>query len=1191
MQIESSYAQLPDLGVYNILEQKRISDGTGKLLRDEVFDLDAKGNVEKRTRRLNSSDLAEYEYTYDMYGNVLRELRPPNHMGDRMETVFAYDGALNTYVVSTSDTYGYITSAEYDPVFGQVISTTNENGNTWEYEYDLRGRLVTERGPTEVSGQIDYLRRYQYDIDSPVAMGICAHRDPEHDQDLVTYAFYDGKGRQVQTKTPVEIHSGASNGRLAMRVSGKTSYDPYDRIASQGLPFEEGAGPQNMAYSTNAPTGGQATFTYDVKDRILQHVDHDGSTQTYAYDMMVESGGQLLRATHETSPLGRVTTTLRDARDRLAGYVLAGASGATTTQIEYNAISELQAVVDHDGDVQTYEYDMDGRVVRETHPDRGETEYVFDMAGNTIQKITPVIRETIGPEASIKYTYDYERVTMIEYPKHFQNLVRLHYGDPGADYNRAGRIWLVEDASGGEELFYGESDEVVKSIRTVLLSETQMQTFVMAYEFDTWNRIKTISYADGEQLEYFYDRGGRLERMHARKESIDYPIIDHIGYDLYGDEVYRKTGNGVIAEFEYDERGRTLTRSKVALPDGQLLTDRMMSYNDANKVVSVNATGLSDALVSPVNYSFEYDDQHRVMSASAMQQGGDQTSFEFSASYNEHYNFDRIELTTSANGQVLPDASFGGGYDYEGPLPNAPSGVRGDKRLYDPNGNLASQYGEGTYTYKQYLWDEEDRLIAVSDNGHVSRYTYDAFGRRVIKSSYGYQGVFVNGQASGFVQHTDDYTIYVNGLMSVNRRGFVKHYYTENTRVASKNGVGQFDHGFQGGQTLTAGDLDYTRRAQLIRNAVEEFYDAQDLPPGPPTLPWYYAQPEQSGQPIQPGQIQSSGYSIVPPTGWPGPVGRPDTSGPPGPPTWFDDPISRDSIGPGFNYQGNEGFVEINQFFYHRDLFGSTNFVTDQLGAVSYQAEYTPLGNVFMLSSNGSEVRPNLYMDRDSDEESGQIYFSGYYYDPATGLFANPGFGAEVAGLGQYTSFLQTSDIDTALMLDNLLGEADLDMKYMGVAGSTAAPGVVSSDLIGDPNSGGTAITENRGNNEGDDDQKPKKKKSGAKAKVRTKAIAPVDDPKDVQFKRRDRKKANTKQHGKLKTVNPKQGKQLQEKRLRAQAKKASDLALQKQRNRSFEFAPGDIGSTPGDRRAVRLGGRKYRTPARKFQSRPGRTR
>ena len=76
---------------------------------------------------------------------------------------------------------------------------------------------------------------------------------------------------------------------------------------------------------------------------------------------------------------------------------------------------------------------------------------------------------------------------------------------------------------------------------------------------------------------------------------------------------------------------------------------------------------------------------------------------------------------------------------------------------YDANGNLISvNTGQKTVDGKQsrtserkLLWDEENRLLALNDNGYVSNYWYDAAGERTVKTSGDGEGVFVNGVLSG----------------------------------------------------------------------------------------------------------------------------------------------------------------------------------------------------------------------------------------------------------------------------------------------------------------------------------------------------------------------------------------------------------------------------------------------------------
>lgn len=63
---------------------------------------------------------------------------------------------------------------------------------------------------------------------------------------------------------------------------------------------------------------------------------------------------------------------------------------------------------------------------------------------------------------------------------------------------------------------------------------------------------------------------------------------------------------------------------------------------------------------------------------------------------------------------------------------------------------------------RQIVWDEENRIQSLSDNGELFNYTYDASGTRVLKSSGNAQTVSINGKQVANTGGTGNYTIYVN---------------------------------------------------------------------------------------------------------------------------------------------------------------------------------------------------------------------------------------------------------------------------------------------------------------------------------------------------------------------------------------------------------------------------------------------
>jgi RHS repeat-associated protein len=78
-------------------------------------------------------------------------------------------------------------------------------------------------------------------------------------------------------------------------------------------------------------------------------------------------------------------------------------------------------------------------------------------------------------------------------------------------------------------------------------------------------------------------------------------------------------------------------------------------------------------------------------------------------------------------------------------------------------------------------------LLALSDNGFVSNYWYDAAGERTVKESGDTEGVFVNGVLSGGRTGTANFTAYISPYLNVRNGGeYTKHIYMGSQRITSK---------------------------------------------------------------------------------------------------------------------------------------------------------------------------------------------------------------------------------------------------------------------------------------------------------------------------------------------------------------------------------------------------------------------
>lgn len=164
-----------------------------------------------------------------------------------------------------------------------------------------------------------------------------------------------------------------------------------------------------------------------------------------------------------------------------------------------------------------------------------------------------------------------------------------------------------------------------------------------------------------------------------------------------------------------------------------------------------------------------------------------------SATYEMAMTFGRMSEPLTKVQRVdssLTAKSYNFAYKYEDENhPTAPTQTGHDHYTYDANGNP-------TLVTREMYWDEDNRLMVLSDNGKTSRYTYNAGGERIIKSYGTMEGVYINGAPQGITFHeTNNFTLYPASILTVNKDRFTKHYFIGSRRVASRIGTGTFNNG------------------------------------------------------------------------------------------------------------------------------------------------------------------------------------------------------------------------------------------------------------------------------------------------------------------------------------------------------------------------------------------------------------
>ena len=511
---------------------------------------------------------------------------------------------------------------------------------------------------------------------------------------------------------------------------------------------------------------------------------------------------------------------------------------------------------------------------------------------------------------------------------------------------------------------------MTKTIKSVILAETDIRTYIWEADYDSWNRINTMTYPDGEVVTYMYDKGGNLNSITTEKDGDKQTLIAEQRYDKYGNLTYRKMGNGTETKYDYDEKRLHLNAMSLT-SNGVKMMENVYKYDNVDNILGIsNAAAPSGEIGGTYSHSYQYDELNRLVSASGTA---------------KDKNYELLMRYDVMSNPLQKDSVS---YEYNTPNhPNAVSSAGNKIFSYDANGNPISVEDTTANTLRVMQWDEENRLQSLGDDGYVSRYTYNHAGERVIKSHGPTTVAFVNGAPQGILWHDkDNWTMYVSPYMVVNSDRFTKHYYAGSQRIASKIGVGDFNNLYDASKAcVTAGQKDYAERLNLITQSRNDYYAALGIPPGPPTAKGIYGEAEYSG-------VYGS-YTIKPlgnydvPTGWPmKPYKRP-YGGTPGPPVMYEKPSDPEDEGAGYGYSNGMSQQERDVFYYHSDHLGSTSYITDRDGNASQFVCYKPYGEALVDVHNTSYEQPWKFNGKELDSETGLYYYGARYYEPVLALW------------------------------------------------------------------------------------------------------------------------------------------------------------------------------------------------------------
>lgn len=923
---EINYAPGMSLNLVALPEQIEVTDYVGNLMQKRTASYYPTGKLHQLVRHNNSSPNAQYDFTYDSFGNLATATLPANHNGQRMVFEYTFDDTVHTYPIKVKNSsLGFVSTAEYNLMYGKPTKTVDINGNEMRYRYDTLGRNTVILAPYEIDAGRPYTIKMEYypknygtlNISGSGAQSYACtyHYDIQHQSDPIrTTLISDGLGRLLQTKKDAEI-----GGQEVSLVTGKVVYDCFGRTLRQYHPFTEDT-VQYASYNDSVTIGTATETEYDILDRQtrVKLPTHEVTRMEYGFGNI---GGKTVFSATTTDALNNSVQVLKGTLGQQLKQV---APYGTTTLFDYDCLGQLKKSTDPDGYETFYDYDMFGQMVHRKHPDAGNDKYVYDPAGN-------LIRHTNEMGENLDYKYYFNQLTDISCSHYPEYNVHYKYGTSAdAVINAVGKVVLQEDASGWQTFAYGKLGEITENVRTFVLPfENQPYTFVMNFVYDSWNRIQEISYPDGEAVSYGYNRGGMLNSIKGVKNGVTNRYLKSIRYNRYElkDTVYY--GNGTWTEYQYDTllRLKRLKSHTSSYPGtSEVMQDIVYQYDSVGNITEIsNSAGqLANGLGNQYYSQYNYDNLYRLTEANGWWEN-ESLSYQVQMNY---YPNGRIKrkytdahvVTQTAFSNTQQTVHYDNTYFYaNNSQPNTLTYAtdNGSQQHFewDAKGNMTRHLNNQHFPERRLCWDEQNRLLGVSDKKYLSYYQYDVNGERVYKLTGEFARQNRNGDWNYFYWMKQP-TLYASPYLVSSEKGYTKHYYAENERIASMiggGGLGNID--MNDDQELFVVHYD---RSKKLFNKVLECLDVRAEAPESPLK---------------------------------------------------------------FLYEWKEIREEEKEcYWYHPDHLGSSSWITFSNGKAVEHLHYLPWGEDFVRQRSTDWHAIYTFSAKEKDAETGYSYFGSRYY-------------------------------------------------------------------------------------------------------------------------------------------------------------------------------------------------------------------
>ncbi|MFI5735934.1 RHS repeat-associated core domain-containing protein [Kribbella sp. NPDC051587] len=623
-----------------------------------------------------------------------------------------------------------------DPAWGTESTVIDPAGRATDTKRDPLGRVVKTFLPGQDRGTANSESTYSVNTTKPNTVTTSTLNDDG--SRTVEMQLSDGllRTRQTQAAAPgggrvITDHVFDARGLEVAQLG------PYYNSAPPSpdfvVPTDESALPEKKTIEYD-DQGRPTVERFFSLGKELWHTTH---TVTANSETVVPPNGE------------QATTKITDVEGRVTELLKYPGDPATTTPDKttytYHPAGQLATVTDPAGNVWKYDYDLRGRKIKDTDPDKGVTTYTY----NDLDQVTSTTEE--ATKSTLSYKYDEMGRKTAMYQGSLSTGVLLaewKYDDvkPGSLSSATrwvnGQPYTIKYTSYDNASLPTGSDVVIPATEGAL-----GKTYSVATTYTPDGQVKTtklpgVGGLPEETLETTYNEVNLPQSLGVQGHE-DQTYVLGTSYTPFKETeelALGRNGQWVQQQFGYELGTHRLHSAQVntALTDNVEKTE--YSYDQAGNITRISDTGADQQ----ADYQcFKYDSYRRLTSAWTPGDGKCETAptagaLGGPAPYWHSWTFDvtgnrRSETRTTTAGVTTSK------YTYLTDKPHALDNVvttsgattRTDKYTYNERGDLKTRNLNGVTDTMTF--DSEGRLNEVAGNGKKTSYLYDADGNRLIK--------------------------------------------------------------------------------------------------------------------------------------------------------------------------------------------------------------------------------------------------------------------------------------------------------------------------------------------------------------------------------------------------------------------------------------------------------------------------